>query len=423
MKIVIIIPTFNEAENIGRMLDILVRQELPKISGSEKKHDIQILVVDSKSPDGTAKIVRERMKKYKNVHLLETEKGGLGADYVKGMKQAMLKMKADAVMEFDADFQHDPKDIKRLISALDHGADYVIGSRYIKDGAIPKEWGLHRKLMSFLGSLFARVVLFHFSIHDMTSGFKLTKSEYLRKINLNNLYSKYYAYKLHILHDVIKLGAKTVEVPIIFYERKEGTSKISRKDLLDSFLVVIKLRLRDSKRFIKFGIIGFIGFLINAIGLEFFSSQKIAHSLASYFSHLGNQNIWGVLAVSSAWAAAMATEIAIIWNFSLNNIWTFSKEKITNPLKLIYKFLQFNLTSVGAIIIQFWVIGLSVKYFGDTTLVRQVTLILSVGFLIIPYNYTMYNVFIWKRWRVPGLGFIQDKSLSRHVKKNYLEKR
>lgn len=416
-KIVVIIPTYNEAENIGPMLDVLVNQELPKI----KKHKVEILVVDSKSPDGTARIVREKIRKYKAVHLLETQKGGLGADYVKGMKQAMYKFKADAIIEFDADFQHDPKDIKRLVEAYDCGADYVIGSRYIKGGSIPSEWGIHRKLMSFLGSLFARVVLFHLNLHDMTSGLKLTKAEFLKRVDLDNLYSKYYAYKLHILHDVVKQGAKTVEIPIIFYERKEGTSKISRKDLIDSFLVVIKLRLRDSKRFIKFGIVGFIGFLINAVGLEIFSGFGIMRVLASYFSHLENQSLWGVLAVSSAWAAAFATELAIIWNFSLNNSWTFAKEKITNPLKLVYKFLQFNLTSVGAIIIQFWVIGLSVKYFGDTTLVRQITLVFSVAFLIVPYNYTMYNVFIWKRWRVPGLGFIQDKSLSRHVKETYLK--
>ncbi len=411
-KIVIVMPTYNESENIGRMLDVLVKRELRGI----KNHKVEILVVDSKSPDGTAEIVQEKMKKYPQVHLLSTDKGGLGADYVKGMKYAMGTMKADAIMEMDSDFQHDPRDVKRLIAALDRGADHVIGSRYIKGGEIPKEWGIHRKAMSFFGSLFARLMLFMFSIHDMTSGFKLTKTEYLKKVDLDNLYSKYYAYKIQILYEIAKLGAKITEVPIIFYERKEGTSKISRKDLIDSFLVVVKLRIRDSKRFIKFGIIGFLGFVINSLGLEFFSSSQIAKDFASYFSHINNQEIWGVLAVPTAWAAALATEIAIVWNFSMNNVWTFAKERITNPIKLLYKFLQFNLTSVGAIIIQFWVIGMAVKIFGDTIWVRQIALVFSVGFLIVPYNYTMYNVFIWKRWRVPGFGWIQDKSISKHLK-------
>lgn len=416
-KIVIIMPTYNEAENIGRMLDVLVKRELKEI----KNHKVEILVVDSKSPDGTAEIVQEKMKKYHQVYLLSTDKGGLGADYVKGMKYAIQKMKADVVVEMDSDFQHDPKDVKRLVAAFDQGTDHVIGSRYIKGGAIPKEWGLQRKAMSFFGSLFARLVLSMFEVHDMTSGFKLTRVDFLKKVDLDNLYSKYYAYKIHILYELAKFGAKIVEIPIIFHERKEGTSKISRKDLIDSLLVVLKLRARDSKRFIKFGVIGFLGFLINALGLELLSGSQIAKDLAGYFSHLNNQQLWDVLTVPSAWAAALATEVAIVWNFSMNNLWTFAKEKITNPPKIVYKFLQFNLTSIGAIVIQFWVIGIAVKIFGDTTIVRQIALVTSVGFLIVPYNYTMYNVFIWKRWRVPGLGFIQDKSLSRHIKENYLK--
>lgn len=412
-KIVIVMPTYNEAENIGRMLDILVRREFKEIKG----YKVEILVVDSNSPDGTGEIVKEKMKNYPQVSLLSTNKGGLGADYVKGMKYAMEKMKADAIIEMDGDFQHDPKDVKRLVAAYDQGADCVIGSRYVKGGAIPQEWGIHRKMMSYFGSLFARLILFMFRVHDMTSGFKLTKTEFLRRVDLDNLYSKYYAYKIQILYEVGRLGAKIVEVPIVFRERKEGTSKISRKDLIDSFLVVIKLRVRDSKRFIKFGIIGFMGFLLNALGLEFLSASQIAKDMASYFSHIDNQELWGVLAVPSAWAAAIATEIAIIWNFSMNNLWTFAKEKITNPVKIVYKFLQFNLTSIGAIAIQFWVIGLAVKTFGDSTLVRQIALVCAVAFLIVPYNYTMYNIFIWKRWRVPGLGWVQDRSLSEHFQK------
>src|SRR3990167_2460405 len=301
-KIVIVMPTYNECENIGRMLDVLVKRELRGI----KNHKVDILVVDSKSPDGTAEIVREKMKKYPQVHLLSTDKGGLGADYVKGMKYAMGAMKADVIVEMDSDFQHDPKDVKRLIAALDRGVDHVIGSRYIKGGEIPKEWGIHRKAMSFFGSLFARLMLFMFSIHDMTSGFKLTKTEYLKKVDLDNLYSKYYAYKIQITYELAKLGAGIVEVPIIFYERKEGTSKISRKDLIDSFLVVIKLRIRDSKRFIKFAVVGGVGYTINAVGLEIFAHTSATESLAAYFSHWQDTPVLKVFIQPSAWAAAMA---------------------------------------------------------------------------------------------------------------------
>lgn len=398
-------PTYNEAENIGRMLDVLCKRELKQI----KNHKVEILVVDSNSPDGTADIVREKMKKYKQVSLLSTSKGGLGADYVKGMHYAMDKMKADAIIEMDSDFQHDPKDAKRLIAAMDRGADYVIGSRYIPGGKIPDEWGIHRKIMSFFGSTFARVVLLHLGLHDLTSGLKLTKSSYLRKVDLDNLYSKYYAYKIQILHEVLKLGAKAVEVPIIFRERKEGTSKISRKDLVDSFLVVVRLRLRDSKNFIKFGIVGALGFIVNYLALEFFRGQSISSSTADYFMGLGNDPVFSSLSHSIFWATAFATECAIISNFLFNNFWTFKEKKITETKTFITKFLQFNLTSLGAVLIQPFVVTLAIKTFGDTSLVRLLGLMFAVGFVVLPYNYTMYNVFIWKRWKVPGLAWIQNR--------------
>src|SRR3989344_5967286 len=213
----------------------------------------------------------------------------------------MSAMKADAVIELDADFQHDPKDVKRLIEAADSGADHVIGSRYVKGGSIPKEWGIHRKLMSFFGSLFARVVLFMFGVHDMTSGLKLSKTEFLKKVDLDHLYSKYYAYKIQITYELSKLGAGIKEIPIIFYERKEGTSKISRKDLIDSFLVVVKLRIRDSKRFIKFGIVGFVGYSVNALGLEFFAHLSITQNLASHFAQYQGEGILDIASERSAW--------------------------------------------------------------------------------------------------------------------------
>lgn len=379
MKVVVIIPTYKEVENIGRMLDTLAKEEFPQI----KNHSMQILVVDSKSPDGTADVVREKMKKYKFIHLLETDKGGLGADYVKGMKHAMHEMKADAIIEFDADFQHDPKDIKRLVSAMDDGADYAIGSRYVPGGAIPKEWGLNRKIMSFFGSMFARIMLFHFSIHDMTSGMKLTRTEYLKKVDLDHLLSKYYAYKIHILHAIVKQKVKVVEVPIVFHERKEGSSKISKKDLIDSFMVVVKLRLIDSARFLKFATVGFIGYVINALGLELLYRAGL----------------------SSGIAAAGGAELAIISNFLLNNFWTFKSQRVTNIGELVKKFVQFNFTSIGAVVIQGVVVGVGTALFGDN--LRQVMLFVAVAFFVVPYNYAAYNILIWKTWKVPGLGWLQ----------------
>jgi len=163
MKIVVISPTYNEKENIEKMIPVLEEEVFPKI----KNHEMALLIPDDNSPDGTAEVVTSFMKKWKNIYLLRGEKNGLGEAYIRGMKYAMDELKADAVIEFDADFQHDPHDIPRLIAELDNGADYVIGSRYIPGGSIPKEWGFDRKILSIFGSLFTRIVWLKFSIHDM----------------------------------------------------------------------------------------------------------------------------------------------------------------------------------------------------------------------------------------------------------------
>src|ERR1700722_20321522 len=237
MKIVIIIPTYNERTNIEKMIPGLEKDVFPKITD----HTMSLLIVDDTSPDGTADVVKEFMKKWHNIELISGTKNGLGDAYIRGMKYTMEKMNADAVMEFDSDFQHNPHDIPRLIKAMDSDADYVIGSRYIKEGSIPKEWGLDRKILSVFGNLFTRVVWLNFSVHDMTSGFKLTKTSFLKRVNLDRLLSKNFAYKMQIMHDVIRLKAKVIEVPIVFYEREQGKSKINVKDQFESFYVVLRL--------------------------------------------------------------------------------------------------------------------------------------------------------------------------------------
>ncbi len=378
MKIVVISPTFNELVNIEKLIPQLITEVFPNI----KNHEMHLLIVDDNSPDGTAKGVEKFMKKWKNVTLLKGNKKGLGAAYVRGMHYAMEKMGADAIMEFDADFQHDPSDIPKLIKAMDDGADLVIGSRYVPGGTIPREWGIHRKLISRLGGLFAQIVLLTFSVHDMTSGFKLTKSAFLKKVDLDNLFSKYYAYKLHILHDVLKQGAKVVEVPIIFYERQEGSSKITRKDLFDSFWVVLRLRLRDSARFIKFLIVGGTGFIVQLILIDVCIRLGSAQFIASM----------------------IGGEAAILSNFFLNNMWTFSDTKsVKEQGGFFQRLTKFNLASLGSIGIQGLVTFISVKQLGEIITLSghsihtaKIVLFPTIILLVIPLNYFVYNKIIWK---------------------------
>ena len=378
MKIVVILPTYNESENIKKLIPLLINDVFPSI----KNHQVYLLVVDDDSPDGTAKHVQDFMKNWKNIELLTGEKNGLGAAYVKGMHYAMDSMNADAVMEFDADFQHDPADIPRLIKAMDEGADQVIGSRYVPGGAIPKEWGIHRKIISHFGGLFAQVMLGRFDVHDMTSGYKLTKTSFLKQVDLDNLYSKYYAYKLHILHDILKLGAKVKEVPIIFYERKEGSSKITRKDLIDSFLVVIRLRIDDSKRFIKFLFVGGTGFIVQYVVL--------------YFSVHGG--------INQVPAATISGEAAILSNFFLNNIWTFKDtNKISERGNFFTRLIKFNISSLLSIGIQTLSVFIAVSILGEKLSLLNysvhtslVVLFPTIILIVIPLNYFIYNKIIWK---------------------------
>ncbi|OGM57530.1 hypothetical protein A3E46_00130, partial [Candidatus Woesebacteria bacterium RIFCSPHIGHO2_12_FULL_46_16] len=339
-KVVIVIPTYNERENTEKMIEALA-QELPQI----KNHEVHALYVDDTSPDKTYEVVREKGEKYPWLHLLlNAEKRGLGVAYAKGFTYAMDKLGSDYVMEFDADFQHRPDEIKKLVAKIDEGYEYIIGSRYIPGGSIPKEWGFSRKFLSVIGNLIARVGLLMPKVHDLTTGFKLTKASVMKKIDLDHLYSNSFAYKVQILGQAIQGGAKWVEVPITFMARTKGESKIIKNEMAETLKVIFLVQFHNPKmrRFFKFGTVGFLGFIVNFIALRFFRGLGLAEVLVWLFS----------------------TELAIINNFTLNNIWTFKESKISGLKNTILKFLQFNLTSAGALAIQSIFGPLGVKLVG-----------------------------------------------------------
>jgi dolichol-phosphate mannosyltransferase len=398
-KIVIVMPAWNEAENINYMINTLIDEVFPEIDA-----DMQLLVVDNNSTDGMTQIVEGEAKKRKNLHLIQQgNKKGLGNAYVAGLKYAVDKLNANAVMEMDADGQHPPEAVVSMVEAYLQGADYVIGSRYVKGGSVPKEWEFFRKAISFLGNLFIRIVLLQPKIHDLTTGFRLTRVKgVLENINLDSLMEKErFAYKVDLLFRSIKLAGKVTEVPLEFKARKTDRSKFNSKEMKATFKVAVILAIRNKARFIKFGIVGFIGFLVNAIGIEVFRSLPVTTTLAEASHNLEGVPGLSILTTPSSWAAALGAEAAIISNFTLNNLWTFKEKKITNIFGIFTSFLKFNLTSLGAIIIQFFVIGSAVVLFSDTTLVRQLALVVAIVLFIVPYNYTMYNFFIWKTKRLP----------------------
>ncbi|MCS7092406.1 MAG: polyprenol monophosphomannose synthase, partial [Patescibacteria group bacterium] len=232
-KIVIVMPTYNELANIKRMIPALLDDVFPKIKNAQ----MHLLIVDGNSPDGTGQYVKKLLKGYKNLHLLlEPEKRGLGWAYIWGFRYAMENLKADAVIEMDSDFQHPPRFVIPMVEAYLKGADYVIGSRYIKGGSIPKEWAISRRIVSYFGNLFIRLALLNFKIHDLTTGFRLTKvNGVLDKIDLENIRElKRFAYKVDLLYQSIKLAKNVVEIPLEFAPRTEEKSKFDAKEMIST---------------------------------------------------------------------------------------------------------------------------------------------------------------------------------------------
>ncbi|NQZ59908.1 MAG: glycosyltransferase, partial [Lentisphaeraceae bacterium] len=171
MKIVVIMPTYNERENIGKMIPILMNEIFPNM-----QEDMHLLVVDDNSPDGTKEVVIQLQKEYPTLNLITGQKQGLGSAYIRGMTHAMEELKADAIMEMDADFSHDPTDIPRLIDELKNH-DFVIGSRYVPGGQIPPEWTLYRQMNSKFGNVAARHIAGMSAVKDCTAGFRAIRTD------------------------------------------------------------------------------------------------------------------------------------------------------------------------------------------------------------------------------------------------------
>ncbi|HEY2340969.1 MAG TPA: polyprenol monophosphomannose synthase, partial [Steroidobacteraceae bacterium] len=242
-KIVLIIPTFNESGKIGRLLD-----ELQLVFRSIR-HEMHVLVVDDNSPDGTMDIVRASQRHAANVHALEGTKRGLGAAYIRGMRHALDVLQAEAVFEIDADFSHKPADVPRLIAALEQGADFAIGSRYVRGGSVPEEWGWRRRLNSLFGNLVARYVVGLYRIHDCTAGFRAIRSDVLRRMDFGSLGVQGYAFQVAVLHAAVAQGAKVVELPVEFVDRTVGESKLGIRDIIEFLRSAAWIRFQNRKIF------------------------------------------------------------------------------------------------------------------------------------------------------------------------------
>jgi dolichol-phosphate mannosyltransferase len=230
MKAVVCLPTYNERENLERMLRALADK------------GVSVLVVDDSSPDGTGELADRLAAELEQVQVLHRDrKEGLGPAYLAGFRAALADPDVELVLEMDADFSHDPADVPRLIQAASD-AGVVLGSRYVDGGSIAN-WGPVRRFVSEGGSLYARWVL-GVQVHDLTGGFKCYRREVLETLDLDAISSRGYAFQIETTYRALRAGFRVLEVPIAFSDRERGGSKMSRSIVLEAVWKVPALRLR-----------------------------------------------------------------------------------------------------------------------------------------------------------------------------------
>lgn len=230
-KIIVVIPTFNEAENLPRLVSALFTLPLP----------VSVLVVDDNSPDGTGQIADDLARQHPDRFFVVHRSGrlGFGAAYLAGFRQALEKG-ADVIVQMDADLSHDPAVLQAMVTKLP-GCDVVVGSRYVAGGSLDRHWPLWRKFLSGFGNFYARTIL-GMSLNDMTSGFRMWKREVIAAMPLERIRSNGYIFLVEMAYIAHKLGYRFGQVPIYFAERQFGQSKMSLKIQLEAAVRVWQLR-------------------------------------------------------------------------------------------------------------------------------------------------------------------------------------
>lgn len=369
MKTVVLLPTYNERDNIETIL-----QGIASVWRGINHHKLSLLVIDDNSPDGTANVVRKYQKSHPNVFLITGKKEGLGSAILRGISYALDVLHAEIILQMDADLSHDPNSLPGFMQAMDEGADFAVGSRYIPGGSIPDNWGLHRKIYSVIGNAFVRFGLGYTTVHDWTGGYRAYKREFAEKFRKEMTKYQGYLFQIAFLHKSIRSGARVVEVPIHFFDRRFGHSKIAPSQYIRDILrYVTSERVKEilTGSFGRFLVVGTIGFIINTLVLE-------------VMVRIGFHPVMG---------SGIGAEFAIISNFILNNSWTFGSQK-AQGMHAVGKFLQFNITSLGAVIIQAGTVWIGSLLFGVSS--YRWFYILGVGIGLI-WNYTMYSKVIWKK--------------------------
>lgn len=343
-KVVVVTPTYNERDNLGPLLEALQKQF------RDMEQDMHVLVVDDNSPDGTAEIAREASRRWGNVHLLSGEKRGLGVAYVRGIQHALQELNADAVVQMDADFSHNPADVPRLVAALEGGADFVIGSRYVKGGRAPEDWGPLRRGISLLANLGARFIAGLYRVHDCTNGFRAIRGSLLRRIDLVDAPPRGYAILVYLIYQALSLGARVQEVPVSFSNRSQGESKLRLGDALEFLINVWWVRYDRRERFYR----------LAAGGLSGIGANIATIVILKEFVDL-----------PSIMAAALAIEVSVLYSFVWRDFWAFAARRASRSSTL-WRLAVFHLASAPSFLLTLGTFALLSTLLGVHYLVAQV---------------------------------------------------
>lgn len=372
-KILIVIPTYNEAKNIERLVKSIEEVSL------QESYSLSLLIVDDRSPDGTAKIINELNHRYGNINLLSANKSGLGQAYIRGFTYALKHIDFDILLTMDADFSHNPTDIPLLIRGVDENTDYVIGSRYVTGSKIDPRWSLKRKILSRIANFITRQLIGYGGIEDMTGGFKAIKRSALAAINLKELAVNGYIFQVSLLNACLRQGLTVREVPINFSEREYGKSKLRIRDVLEFCYKAYMLNPDTSiHKIIRFGTVGMFGTIVNLSILSILVKE---------------------VGVGALIADLIAIEVSILFNFSLNHYYTFQSNKSSSfklnteyLFSLAKKAIKFNLGAAGGATISFTVFTLLFRLIGLQYLVADILAISTA----MSWNYFISIRFVWK---------------------------
>ncbi len=308
-NILIVVPTYNEAGNVGQLASAI-----RKVFKYRTDYGADILFVDDNSPDGTSEIIRKLQPDDPGIYLLNGDKEGLGRAYTRGLAYGLKLKQYFAIVMMDADFSHDPAQIPDMLAQLDMGADYVIGSRYTRGGRIAGNYPFWRRLQSFAANFLAeKLIDLGAEVKDMTSGFKVIRRSSLSGIPLENITVSGYGFQVALLYEFAKRNFVVREVPIRFWPRRQGSSKLGLHDITEFLWMTYCLTARAKlQRIIRFAIVGASGAAVNLLTL-------IVLVQAAHFDIM--------------LAYPLALEVSIINNFFLNHKFTFSGDDRTAVLE------------------------------------------------------------------------------------------